>query len=77
MGREFEPLRTGQTFTYIMTKFELATNLAALTLLIENNELNEELMSRVRVVVAKIGDYTGEDVSAEQIVDHILTNLGG
>ena len=59
-----------------MNKLDIGINLAAMLLLLENNTFPEELLNRVRLATANNSDMRDDDISAEELMNHILTNLG-
>ncbi len=59
-----------------MNKLDIGINLAAMLLLIEENTFSKELMQRVRIATTNHSDMHGQDISAEELLEQILKNLG-
>lgn len=72
--------RTKLTTPYIMINFELATDVASVTLILEEfgYEIPQETKVRVMNFLDKVTDEISqmEDTSAETILNHILTKYG-
>ncbi len=65
-------------YFYIMNTIEIGIHLAALVNILETfeGEIPPETMARVSAALIKNPPGVHEDVSAEQVLDQILTNLG-